>query len=391
MSSLSGADDSGSMFFKSLPLPDQYVETPLHVSLSRFFSLTADQVDGFVSSLRGLLGARVGSMSRIGNFKVSLEGCQTFNAGASSIIQTDDYRQQTAALQARVFIGPLVGQGREQILRLIRERIDAAMAEYSLPAFYEPAEPHVSIAVGTQLLRPGARCAACTCVFSSHAGPEGSSSSGGVGELQQSRKPRGEDLAPSSSRCMSEKADGTAAAASGWDAPPAIPAASSSSSGQPSAKRRRTEDTALSEGDTVAVGASSRLPASEPSLRRDTGSAFGHAAGDAAAAVAAAPVLSGDTGRGDCSVVARGGAGGEAFAAASPAAHASAAMGTQARVSASSAPAACPDCAALTTPIGTGDYAVSAADVGLDKLPSPTFTATEVCVKVGKRLWRIPL
>lgn len=315
------ASACGSVCFRPLPLPDQYVETPLHISLSRFFALTPERAEALVHTLRTEMGAEGSSSSRIGHFDVSLEGCQTFNAsGASAVSVPDATGKSATSLQARVFLGPLLGRGREETIRLIRERIDVALAKHGVPAFYEPTEPHVSIAVGTQLLRPGAKCEACAAA-SAAAGSGSSTASTAV-----------------------------AAAGKGHDSDD-----DAAASGAPAAKRRRRDLCSVDAAAAATVDTRGSSPA-----------ACGGAGSDGAAAAS--------------DLRSRGEAAGETAAAV-----------TRPHTARTSEVAACVDCAALSRPIGTGDYALSAADVGLDAMASPSFTAAEVCVKVGKRLWRIPL
>jgi Uncharacterised conserved protein len=139
----------GNLTSKRLPLPDQYVETPLHISLSRYFELDGKLCDTFIEQLKAVVakagrvsgaGSSEGSASPAG-IEVSLEACQTFASGekasASSSAKQEEYKQ-------RVFLGALLGLGRAEVLRLIAS-VDTVMVAHGFLPYYQPApEPHCS-------------------------------------------------------------------------------------------------------------------------------------------------------------------------------------------------------------------------------------------------------
>lgn len=265
--------------FSALPPPEQYIETPLHISLSRYFELRPHMLDGFLAAVRRLLdrgGARA--------CEVSLEGCQIFlpSAPAGRV----------------VYLGMLVGAGRSSVLRLI-ECVDEAMREHGLAPFYSPPEPHVSVAAAALRAAGSAGCGA-----------------------------------------DSREAEPVAAAAEAATRDAAT-ARSNPTSGAVSEDARRAcraADAATRSGSEAAGAPHASLPRPAKRARHEA----------PAAAALGMPLAS--TGRASESGIAR--------------------------------PLPC---------LATGDLLTSAAEAGLGAIPSPLFAVSTICVKLGRRLFRLEL
>jgi 2'-5' RNA ligase len=93
-----------------------------HVSLSRVFTLRRVQADEVVEALRGALRDS-------GSVDAALEGGRLF-------VNED---------RSRSFVGLLLSEGTGEVLDLITA-VDGVLRRFGKPAFYDPPEPHASVA-----------------------------------------------------------------------------------------------------------------------------------------------------------------------------------------------------------------------------------------------------
>ncbi|KAE9028372.1 hypothetical protein PF010_g1849 [Phytophthora fragariae] len=100
----------------------RHSDNGLHLSLSRPFVLTFDQIEGFVDSLRSALKWRQ-------RFSVTLQG--------ALVLVNDD--------RTRSFLSLRVSEGEQQLKQVLR-CVDQCLARFELPTYYEDPIPHVSIA-----------------------------------------------------------------------------------------------------------------------------------------------------------------------------------------------------------------------------------------------------
>jgi hypothetical protein len=258
-----------------------------------------------------------------------------------------------ALLQARVFLGMLLGAGRAEVLQLVAAT-DRLMRQHGLLPFYAPAEPHVSIAVGTQTIAAGASGAAdgrqlvgaairvpatdngkrCTATP-----PAPASVDEAVADLK-SRGSRQSSAALQAARSGSEEEVGAGVVC-----------------GPPAAKRARLAEGGPAAEDDVLGGAGRSGGAGERGTRVSatrTGATFPGVAASiepaslrdvattsSAAASVGQPTVKGSSGR--------------------------------QRV------------------VRTGDHTASSADIGCADEPSLTFEVADVCVKLGRHVFRLPL
>ncbi|OWZ22922.1 hypothetical protein PHMEG_0002300 [Phytophthora megakarya] len=103
----------------------------LHLSLSRPFVLTYDQINSFVDSLRAALKWRQ-------RFSVTLK--------RALVLVNDD--------KTRSFLALRVGEGEEEFLQVLR-CVDQCFTRFELPTYYKDPIPHVSVAssVGEELAK----------------------------------------------------------------------------------------------------------------------------------------------------------------------------------------------------------------------------------------------
>ncbi|KAG1700103.1 hypothetical protein DVH05_011916 [Phytophthora capsici] len=95
-------------------------ERVLHMSLSRPFAITYDQIDNFVDSLRAALKWR-----------------QRITLRKTIVLVNDD--------KTRSFLALRVGDGEHQFIQVLR-CVDQCLARIERPTYYEDPIPHVSIA-----------------------------------------------------------------------------------------------------------------------------------------------------------------------------------------------------------------------------------------------------
>ncbi|KAG6609316.1 U6 snRNA phosphodiesterase [Phytophthora cinnamomi] len=111
--------------FKELGLgesPSTISDDGLHLSLSRPFVLTYDQIEGFVDSLRAALKWRQ---------------CFSVTLRRPLVLVNDD--------RSRSFLALRVGEGEQQFIQVLR-CVDQCLARLELPTYYKDPIPHVSIA-----------------------------------------------------------------------------------------------------------------------------------------------------------------------------------------------------------------------------------------------------
>jgi 2'-5' RNA ligase len=112
------------------------VSEKLHISLSRTVALRQHQIDPFIQLLRS-------SFEEEHSFEASLDGYEVF---------TNDEH-------SRSFMSLSVALGKSQICNLIK-KVDHALAQFRLPAFYSDGRPHVTIGWVLDDVLPGMRAAA---------------------------------------------------------------------------------------------------------------------------------------------------------------------------------------------------------------------------------------
>jgi hypothetical protein len=346
--------------FELLPAADQVIEMPLHISLSRYFTLRQEATDGFIAALRTILDT-----SGVAPFNVSLEGCQTFNAsdpvpvprqastGNAGGGATSNLKESGPGLmQARIFLGMLLGAGRAEVLQLLAAT-DRLMRQHGLLPFYDPAEPHVSIAVGTQ-----------TFMAAGASGGSGKTLAGAASRVSTTVSGKRRTTMPAALALVGETTadprgspQGSAAlleARSGSDEG----AGAAVACGPPAAKRARLAESVPAEDD-AACGAGGSGGAGEAGTRaaRPPGTTRSELSG-VAATTEPTPLC-----------------GAASTSSAAAAVEQSAAKGASDR----------------QRVVRTGDYAASSADVGCADESSAIFEVADVCVKLGRHVFRLPL
>jgi len=346
--------------FQLLPTADQVIEMPLHISLSRYFTLRQEATDGFIAALRSIL-----ETSGMAPFTVSMEGCQTFNASepvpvpqqastGSGGVGSTAKDSGPGLLQARVFLGMLLGAGRAEVLQLIAAT-DRLMRQHGLLPFYDPAEPHVSIAVGTQIMAAGAS-----------GGADGRKPAGAASQVSATVSGKRCAAALTASASVSGTPAGLESGGSRPASTALLEAGRSSDEdagpeavcGPPAAKRARCAEGTPATEDDVSGGAGGSGRAGERGTQAACTPGITPALPGVAAIIEPVSLCNAPT--------------------------TSSAAGSVEQPAAKGA-------SGRQRVVRTGDYAASSADVGCADEPSSIFEVADVCVKLGRHVFRLPL